>query len=147
MLDENSGRFTLAPGLYRVDGAAPAWNVGTHQARIRNLNTNLSVILGTTAVSHAAAVDAEFALRSGEGRKNPAAGPVPAGSTSESRLTGLILVPGPQAEQFVVEHRSTHSDPRGFGIGVDFGFENHFTVLRIERLPAGGEIFQDERVD
>ena len=100
-----SNRFVLQPGTYFIEVSAPAFSVNSHQAKLKVIETNADVILGSTAY---------------------------AGTTSitSSIIAGEIVVAA--ASTFEIQHRcATTRSISGFGIAGGFGNNEIFTQVKI----------------
>ena len=99
-----NNQFTLQPGLYTINANAPAYLVNGHQARLQNITSGTTQLLGTSAFS-------------------PSSG----GSMTTSFIRGQFSIS--QASVFEIQHIcATTEANNGFGIASGFGNEVYTMV-------------------
>ena len=81
-ISRSGNRITLTAGTYYVEGSAPAYYVGRHKARFRNITNNVTALVGTSEYSYT--------------------------TTSRSVLRGIIIVPATKV--FEIQHRCKQED-------------------------------------
>src|SRR5690606_7009299 len=62
----NNNQFTLAPGKYFIEVHAPSYGASHHKAKLKVIETNQDVLIGSTATSHASAPTSSHSIISGE---------------------------------------------------------------------------------
>jgi hypothetical protein len=102
-----NNRFVLQPGKYFIEVEAPAYAVSQHQAKLKVIETNADVLVGSSSVSAANAP-----------------------SLTYSKISGEIIVS--VASTFEVQHRCavTRSND-GFGAAGSFGLAEIYTQIKI----------------
>jgi hypothetical protein len=107
----SSNQFTLPAGTYDIEASAPAFRVASHQARLQNITEGSTAITGSTAYSGSSD---NYAL------------------TSSFVLGRLTL---DKETTFEIQHRcqSTQSTS-GFGADNNFGEDNTYTQVKIEKI-------------
>ena len=100
-----SNRFTLQPGKYFIEAMIPAFGVGAHQAKLKVVDTNSDVIIGTS--SNGGTV-----------------------SGTVSTIAGEIVVSA--ASTFEIQHRcQTTRAANGLGAAANFGVNEVYTQIKI----------------
>jgi hypothetical protein len=103
----SGNRFTLQPGKYFIEASIPGYLVNAHQAKLKVIETNADVIIGSTAYSNQTG-----------------------GSLSHSVMSGEIVVA--QASTFEVQQRcGVDRATVGFGIASSFGTVEIYTQVKI----------------
>jgi hypothetical protein len=103
-----NNRFTLTPGKYFIEVHAPAIQVGQHQAKLKVIETNSDVLIGSAGYSPSGT----------------------SSSSSHSIIQGEVIVD--VASTFEIQHRcSLERVNLGFGIGSGFGTPEIFTQVKI----------------
>lgn len=62
----SNNRFTLTPGKYFIEVNAPAFNVATTQAKLKVIETNMDVLIGSSAYSHQSSATTALSIIQGE---------------------------------------------------------------------------------
>lgn len=107
----SNNQFTLTHGLYEIRVTVPAYRVGNHQARLRNVTDNVTVKNGSSVYS-----------------KNNSNG-----SSTESVIEARIAVT--QTKTFEVQHQANSSQANdGFGFAAGFGDAELYTQVTITRI-------------
>lgn len=103
----SGNRFVLQPGVYFIEAQAPGYQIDRHQAKLKVIETNSDVIIGSTGYSHIT---------------NP--------SITHSNINGEIIVT--EASTFEIQHRcATERATVGFGISANFGTAEIYTQVKI----------------
>jgi hypothetical protein len=103
----SNSRIILQPGKYFVEIQAPAFAVSQHQVKLKVLETNQDVLVGSTSMSHPTY-----------------------GSTSHSIAAGEIIVS--EMSTFEVQHRCAQDKGSiGLGIASNFGTSEIYTQVKI----------------
>jgi uncharacterized delta-60 repeat protein len=103
----NNNQFTLPAGQYSIYISAPAYKVGNHQIRLRNVTDDATELVGTSAVSS-----------------------VTSESVNNSLIDGLLSLNKSCA--FEVQHRCSISEPvDGLGVATGFGENEIYTTVKI----------------
>jgi hypothetical protein len=99
-----SNQFTLQPGTYRMYATAPGFQVGRHQAFLRNITDSSDVLLGTTEATAGAG-----------------------STTTRSVISGQFTITA--AKVFEIQHRcSVTRSTDGFGLSTSFNTELYTQV-------------------
>lgn len=103
----SGNRFTLQPGKYFVEVVAPAYGVSLHQAKLKVIETNTDVMIGTNSFSHPTSP-----------------------SVTTSMISGEIIVSA--ASTFEIQHRCSQDRVNiGFGVASSFGTTEVYTQVKI----------------
>ena len=103
-----SNAMILPAGTYQCQASAPAFRVGSHQTRLRNINLSTTLVIGCTAFAESRSY----------------------GDVSRSFLSGRFTLATPAS--VCVEHRCTASNStHGFGLASSFDIPGLYTVLEI----------------
>ena len=106
----NNSQIFLSPGTYRIDASAPGYLENLHKAKLVNMTSGQTLIVGTTERSH-----------------------TQYGSVSYSKLMGEFTIT--EASSFEVQHRCTTSRTIvGFGVAASFGEDEVYTQVKIEKV-------------
>ncbi len=106
----SNNQFTLGPGTYSIQIAAPGYQVGAHQARLQNITSNSTALWGTSSFSNANT-----------------------GSQTSSLILGKIVLS--QTSVFEVQHMCTITKTGdGFGIATGLGDYELYTTVRIDKV-------------
>lgn len=101
-----NNRFQLQPGKYFIEIQAPGFSVNMHKAKLKVIETNQDVLMGTTAVSAVST------------------------ATSNSHVMGEIIVDA--VSTFEIQHRcSLGKTISGFGFAAGFGAPEIYTQVKI----------------
>lgn len=107
-----SNQLTLSAGTYRVVASAPAYRVGDHQARLRNVTDSVTLVVGTS----------EYAA--------------PTGSDSpqtRSMIDGQFTIVSSKAIE--LQHQfGTTSATRGLGVEANFGEVEVYATITLRRV-------------
>jgi hypothetical protein len=107
-----SNQITLSRGTYYIEAEAPAYYVGRHKARLRNITDSVDVIVGSTA-----SVDTTNGF----------------GTTTLSNVTGTFTISSPKT--FTLEHRcDTTRATNGFGLSSGFGVNEVYAQVKITKV-------------
>lgn len=105
-----ANQFTLSRAVYYIEALAPAYKVGTHKIRLRNITAGTTAIIGSSASS--AAADAV---------------------TSSSVLRGEVTIT--TATTFELQHYTTAAEATdGLGIAVTSGESETYAVVKIMKV-------------
>ncbi len=104
-----SNQITLQAGKYLIEAQAPAYNTDRHQARFQNITDGTTDILGTS--SHSS---------NGNGVENT------------SSVIGVVSISS--AKVFELQHRSRYTIGSGYGVEVNFGIVEKYSIVKITRL-------------
>ena len=116
-----SNQFTLGVGTYTIEFSAPAYDIGTHQARLYN------VTAGTTV----AANNGNNEAIAGNGISQALYTNTTYFSTSIAAGTGRVKVLS-GTRTFEVQHKSSNTrSVTGFGRASDMGEDEIYTVVKI----------------
>ena len=109
-LSLSSSQFTLSPGIYDIYGGAPAFQVSTHQVRLRNISDDTTDILG-------AQVNA----------------PTSDSTHNHSTLHGYVSITS--SKTFELQHRcTTTKTANGFGLSAGLGESSIYATVRIKKI-------------
>ncbi len=101
----SANRFTLQPGKYFIEATVPAFGVGAHQAKLKVIDTNSDVIVGTSMNGGTAA-------------------------GSISTIAGEIVVS--VESTFEIQHRCQNTRAgNGLGAAAGFGVNEVYTQIKI----------------
>ena len=104
----SSNQITLTAGKYQIDATAPAYKVGFHQCRFRNITDSTTVIAGTSQRGTSS-------------------------NTSISSLSGYIDITSTKV--YELQHRcSTTNSGDGFGDASGFGESELYSVVKIIKV-------------
>jgi hypothetical protein len=102
-----NNRFVLQPGKYFIEVSAPAYATASHQAKLKVIETNADVIIGSNGFSHPSSQ-----------------------SLTQSVIQGEIIVTS--ASTFEIQHRCQIDKPvNGFGYATNFGTLEIYTQVKI----------------
>ena len=105
-----ANQFTLQAGKYRIRASAPAYEVGGHKIRLRNITDSSTEIIGSSAYFN-------FGLN----------------VMTHSFLSGELTIAS--AKTFELQHHCQATDASGFGVDLDGGGENAvYATIEIWRL-------------
>jgi hypothetical protein len=108
----SSNQFTLPAGEYYIEGEAPAYYVGRHQAKLRNITDSVDILIGSSA---------SVEVSSGTG------------TTTTSNLKGIISLSGPKT--FELQHQCTITRTvDGFGINSTYGLDSVYSQITITKI-------------
>jgi len=100
--------FVLLPGTYSVNITVPAYQVGSHQARLEDITNNVTLLWGNSAFSSTTN-----------------------GSVSYSFIEGEFLING-SSSTVQVQHQCTSTQANdGFGIAAGVGSSEIYTTVKI----------------
>lgn len=104
----SGNRFTLQPGKYFIEATVPGFGVLAHQAKLKVVDTNADVVIGSSAHG----------------------GTATNASVSVSTIAGEILVS--TTSTFEVQHRCTGTKTiNGLGVASGFGNNEVYTQIKI----------------
>lgn len=102
-------QFTLPAGEYIIEGAAPAYSIGNHKIRLRNITDSTTTVVGRSASSS------------------------PSVTIEESGLVGRFVITS--AKVFEIQHwAATTGLGNGAGIQVTSGENEIYTQLKITKV-------------
>jgi len=105
-----ANRFTLGRGVYILFASAPAFNVNSHAARLRNITGGATIATGSAEYS-----------RSG------------VGGTARSVIRATFSITGNTV--FEIQHRCQSSSANGFGFPTSFAVDNEvYTQVTIFKI-------------
>lgn len=103
----NNNQFTVPAGQYSIYIDAPAYKVGNHQIRLRNITDNVTEFMGTSAFSGTTLA-----------------------SMNNSSINGLLSLN--KSCTFEVQHMCSITEPNdGLGIATGFGDHEIYTTVKI----------------
>lgn len=103
----NNNQFTIPAGRYSIYITAPAYKVGNHQIRLRNITDDMTMLVGTSAFSGTSV-----------------------GSVNNSIIDGLLSLN--KSCVFEVQHKCSTTEPNdGLGIATGFGEPEVYTTVKI----------------
>ena len=109
-LSLSGNQITPESGLYKVWAAAPARKVGIHVARLRNVTTSITEIIGQQSESN-----------------------VGDAITTASFVVGSFTANG--TDSFELQHRGSSSQAtNGFGAAASFGQDEIYSVIHIDKV-------------
>ena len=105
-----ANQFTLQPGKYLIEADAPAYQVGNHKIKLRNITDGTDDKFGTS----------EFAGTS-------------AGTVTRSKLTYITNIASPKT--YEIQHRSANVQAsNGYGVDNNLGGSETYTRVKISKL-------------
>jgi hypothetical protein len=107
-----SNQVTLAAGTYWCEAEAPAFYVGSHQARLYNVSDAAVVGYGASEYSGRAAIS----------------------DSAQTKSVVKTLVTLPSAKTLRIEHQCQTSHGTGFGQSISFGGTMHYATLTCRKL-------------
>ena len=106
----SNNQIFLSPGTYRFNISAPGYLENIHKARLVNLTSGQTAIVGTAERSH-----------------------TQYGGVSHSKIIGEVVIS--EASSFEVQHRCSNSRTLvGFGLAASFGEDEVYTQVQIEKV-------------
>lgn len=107
----SSNQFTLPSGVYLMEASAPAFQVNTHIAKLRDITNSADILVGNVGIAGTAALD-----------------------TTSSRVAGIFTVSG--STVFEIQHQvQTTCAGTGWGIvGADFTIASVFTQIILTKI-------------
>lgn len=107
-----SNQFVVPSGTWKIDGVAPAFYVGQHRAKLRNITASSDVLLGSSAHAGVSATD---------------------GAATVSIIKGVFTIN--TATTFEIQHRcNTTRATNGMGVAATFGDSEIYTQVTLTRI-------------
>jgi hypothetical protein len=105
-----SNQFTLPAGSYQIKAKAPAYTVGVHRTRIRNITDGSTALLGQSGYTNAGADNAQVF----------------------SEIEGEIVITA--TKTFELQHYSSNLVSNGFGRFVNSGENEVYSIVTITKI-------------
>jgi hypothetical protein len=114
-----SNQFTLQPGTYHIEATAPAYQVQSHKAKLRNITNSTDVIIGKSSVSwNNDNINASSTL-----------------AVTDSQIVGTFTISA--STTFEIQHRVSFTFTTfGFGAASNFGDSEVYTQVKIVKVGA-----------
>jgi hypothetical protein len=107
-----SNQFVVPLGTWKIDGVVPAFYVGQHRAKLRNITASSDVLLGSAAHAGVSATD---------------------GATTVSIIKGVFTINA--STTFEIQHRcNTTRATNGMGVPASFGDSEVYTQVTLTRI-------------
>ena len=106
-----SNQFTSAAGTYLIEGSAPAYYVGEHQAKLQDDSHNTDILVGTSEYSDTT---------------RP--------SQTRSVISGTFAIATQKI--FEIQHACAVANPAAtaFGVPTTLGLNDNYTVIKITKI-------------
>jgi hypothetical protein len=104
-----SNQFTLQPGSYYIEAETPAFAVNRHVARLRNITDSVDSLIGIGAYSSST------------------------GNQNNSVIKGTITITSPKVFE-IQERCETTGVTNGLGVAMNFGVNEVYTVVKIQKV-------------